>query len=83
VPATLLPDGTVLVVNDSLSGDTPASVELFDPSSGRWTTTASPARARAGHTATLLVDGRVLVTGDYYLDDSRASGELYDPTGGS
>jgi hypothetical protein len=74
--ATLLADGTVLVVDDGLQ-DRPASAELYDPGSGRWTATASPAVARVGYTATLLVDGRVLVTGDY-SHNSRAA-ELYTP----
>ncbi len=76
--ATLLADGTVLVVNDGLFTDRPAAAELFDPSIGRWTATASPAGARYGYTATLLLDDSVLLTGDYD-DDSRASAELYDP----
>ena len=44
--ATLLADGTVLVVDDGLY-DRPASAELYDPASGRWTETASPAAARS------------------------------------
>ena len=77
--ATLLPDGTVLVVGLG----TPAAAapaELYNPSSGRWTITASPAETR-GSTATLLLDGRVLATGDY-SDSSRAA-ELYDPRVGT
>lgn len=74
--ATLLTDGTVLVVDDGLD-DRPASAELYDPGSGRWTATASPAVPRVGYAATRLLDGRVLVTGDY-SHNSRAA-ELYEP----
>ena len=76
--ATLLADGTVLVVSDRRLDDRPASAELYHPGSGRWTRTTNPAKARYGYTATLLLDGRLLVTGDYD-DGSRASAELYDP----
>lgn len=79
--ATLLADGTVLVVDDGLY-DRPASAERYDPRSGRWTPTASPARARYGYTATLLSNGMVLLVGDYDYD-SLASAELYDPGSGS
>lgn len=78
--ATLLPDGTVLVVDDDLY-DRQASAELYDPRTGRWTATASPDQARIGYTATLLLDGSVLVTGDY-SDNSRAT-ELYEPRVGT
>lgn len=74
--ATLLADGTVLVIGDGLS-HRPASAELYDPRSGRWTATARSAQARVGYTATLLPDGRVLLAGDY-SDSSRAA-ELYEP----
>ena len=78
--ATILTNGTVLVTggyNDIHLN----SAELYDPSSGLWTTTGSMNNARAGHTATLLTDRIVLVTGGYngaYLN----SAELYDPLSG-
>jgi hypothetical protein len=73
--ATLLPDGTVLVVGLG-TGVTPATAELYDPKSGRWTATASPAKTR-GLTATGLLDGRVLATGDF--SNSGRVAELYEP----
>ena len=80
--ATLLPDGRVLVTGSYInSGESRASAELYDPTSGRWTATGSMDLGRDGHTATLLPDGRVLVAGDYNYE-SRASAELYDPAVG-
>ena len=55
--------------------------ELYDPSSGLWTTTGSMNTTRQYHTTTLIKNGKVLVAGgsnDYYLN----SAELYDPSSG-
>jgi hypothetical protein len=63
--ATLLPNGTVLVVGgSSTSGyDALASVELYDPSAGTFAAIGCMAVARMAQTTTLLPDGRVLVAG--------------------
>ena len=64
-PATLLPNGKVLVEGgDGLSGER-ASAELYDPATGTWTLTGSLNVARQLHSATLLQDGRVLVAGGF------------------
>ena len=65
--ATLLPNGKVLVVGGGRSQLEIGLVippELYDPSSGTWTTigTFDPG---SGHTATLLPSGKVLVVGGY------------------
>jgi hypothetical protein len=76
--ATLLPDGTVLVV-----GLGPP--ERYDPSARSWVEAASP-RWRSGHTATLLPDGMVLVAGGALggSDDSFTDWvEWYDPRSGA
>jgi N-acetylneuraminic acid mutarotase len=81
--ATLLPNGTVLVVG---GGGAPwlASAEIYDPVAGTWTTTASMNYPRSNHTATLLANGTVLVAGGQY-DDSNGNNllptvtEIYDP----
>jgi hypothetical protein len=100
--ATLLPTGKVLVVGgetkhiSTATGftdrfDSLASAQLYDPTTGRWTTAASLATDRTSHVAALLDDGRVLVAGGrtihYTIDSSTLAGgdhalagaELYDP----
>jgi hypothetical protein len=72
--ATLLPDGTVFIAG----GDTAncfggpcygnpatASVESYDPLTGRLSLLHDMMTNRAGHTATVLMDGTVLLTGGY------------------
>jgi hypothetical protein len=70
--ATLLPDGTVLIIGGSTAslGMLPcrscgaqASAELYDPVTGSFSFVDSMATPRSEHTATLLSDGRVLVAG--------------------
>ncbi len=80
--ATLLEDGSVLVVGGSGNF---LEVELYDPNSGRWTPTGSTSTLQGvGHTATLLADGRVLVAGGNPGSewDPHATAELYDPRSG-
>lgn len=60
-----------------------SSSELYDPSSGTWTTTGAMAEARFGHTATLLPDGKVLVVGGFQPRmGALATAEVYDPETG-
>ena len=88
--ATLLPDGRVLVVGGIGSFVSPmetrmlASAELYDPTTGRWTSVERTADPRSGHTATLLPDGKVLVAGGALgFGRALASAEVYDPDAGS
>lgn len=78
--ATLMPDGTVLVVGgtDVHDPSLPAT-ESFDPVSGTWTATADPLTRHFNHTATLLADGRVLVAGGDNGNNQSGAAELYDP----
>jgi len=66
--ATLLSTGQVLVAGGYTAccyNSAPAntSAELYDPSTGTWTATASLHNGRYAHGAVLLGDGRVLVAG--------------------
>ncbi len=85
-PATLLSDGTVLVAAGytGIGGNSAiAFAELFDPSSGAWTSTGTLIQARTSHTATLMGDGTVLVAGGFGGGSRLASAELYDPRRGT
>jgi trimeric autotransporter adhesin len=93
--ATLLNDGTVLVVGGILltppvspmfpSSFVLASAEIYNPATGIFTVTpGSLNTARWGHTATLLPNGTVLIAGGSSAPGSIGpyvdTAELYDPT---
>ncbi|AUX22245.1 uncharacterized protein SOCEGT47_027460 [Sorangium cellulosum] len=85
--ATLLPDGRLLVAggDTGLMEETEAlaSVEVFDPVSGTWSTESSLSTARAKHTATPLPDGRVLIAGGFDPETIIDSAEIFDPVSAS
>jgi hypothetical protein len=63
---TLLPNGKVLVTAGAGRGNflqPIASIEIYDPASGIWSTFGRLVTARQFHTATLLPSGDVLVAG--------------------
>jgi len=75
--ATLLPDGSVLVVGGG-------QAERYDPRADRWTPTAAqPAGHAFDHTATALPDGSVLVAGggDRGGVPYTTAADRYDPVG--
>lgn len=83
--ATLLPDGRVLVAGGQdlggFGGVTTLilnSVEIYDPTTGKWTSAQSLSTARYRHTATLMPNGQVLVVGGYY-NGFLPTSELFDP----
>ena len=84
-PATLLPDGKVLIAAEPRA-------QLYDPVSGTFSLTGAMTTQRfglapgyiEGRTATLLRNGKVLVTGGEHEDLGRfSSSELYDPSSGT
>jgi large repetitive protein len=67
--ATLLADGTVLLVGGYVGGfHTTTSAEIYDPATSIFTATAGLAQSRAYHSATRLADGSVLVTGGQHAE---------------
>jgi hypothetical protein len=85
--ATVLKSGKVLIAGGlGTSNIVLASAELYDPTTGIWTSAPPLSVARVAHTATLLSSGKVLVTGGC-LDDlcatDTAVSEIYDPTSNS
>jgi len=87
--ATLLPNGKVLVAggwNEQTSENIfLTSAEMYDPGTGRWSSTGSLQQDRWLHTATLLSNGKVLVAGGFQLNGFQAiaTAELYDPGTGT
>jgi len=82
--ATLLRNGTVLVVGGFNGTIRLATSELYDPAAGAWTASGKMAIGRTLHTATLLSNGRVLVTGGHFTaTGSSPTRELYDPVFGT
>ncbi|MGC2636279.1 MAG: kelch repeat-containing protein [Acidobacteriaceae bacterium] len=85
--ATLLPSGQVLVAggitNVPDAGAMTGICELYDPSTGAWSTTGSLNLARDGHTATLLANGKVLVVGGEGPSLTPTTAELYGPSSGT
>lgn len=86
---TLLPSVKVLVAGgrENSCGSPPCPIlstaELYDPSTGAWTSTGSMTTARTSHSATLLASGLVLVAGGFDGGTSLlASAELYNPATG-
>ncbi|MGH7934550.1 MAG: Kelch repeat-containing protein [Candidatus Binataceae bacterium] len=82
--ATLLPNGTLLIVGGvAQEGAAGSTVEIYDPSTGGFTLTDSLLTGRAYHTATLLPNGKVLICGgiDAHGMPVRTS-ELYDSAKG-
>jgi hypothetical protein len=81
--ATLLSNGKVLVAGGHNILGALSSAELYDPTTGTWTSAGSMATARWYHTATLLPNGKILVAGGIdNTDGITSSAELYDPATG-
>ncbi len=76
---TTLLDGRVLITGGHTGADgtspgtATASVEIFDPFSGVFTSAAAMTSSRAAHTATLMPDGTIVVAGG-------STWQVFDPT---
>ncbi len=82
--ATLLANGTVLLVGGWGPSQRRASAEIYDPQTGQFSMTASMVKPRAGMTATMLKDGRVLIVGGTSArNEWQAVAEIYDPNLGT
>lgn len=81
--ATLLPDGKVLITGGSTEEffvGALASAELFDPTTGTFTSASPMNFRRLAHRATLLKSGKVLITGGQGNEWANLdSSEIYDP----
>jgi len=77
-----LNSGKVLVTGGIGSGGDLVSAELYDPSSGTFSSTGGMATGRYLHTATRLHIGKVLVTGGTGSSGYLASAEVYNPSTG-
>jgi hypothetical protein len=88
--ATLLGDGTVLVVGGGPVGAVPPiATEIYDPRRNSWLPGPRTLLPRTGHAAVRLDDGRVLVVGGLQATGPTsppavlAGAELYDPRSGA
>jgi len=79
---TLLQDGKVLITGGENAGGGLTSADIYDPSDGIFTSTASMLEPRYKHSATLLKDGTVLIVGGANKLGSLQSCEIYDPSTG-
>jgi len=89
--ATLLGDGTVLIAGGETSyngGRTKLNTaEIYDPSTGLFTSTATMNDHRDDNTATLIsgsgtmLDGQVLIEGGFFNLHAENTAEIYDPVG--
>lgn len=73
----LLPGGKVLVAGGYNGPSYLSSAELYNPSTGIWTSTGSMAASRVEATITLLPGGQVLVAGGYNGVSALPNAELY------
>jgi N-acetylneuraminic acid mutarotase len=82
--ATLLPNGTVLVVGgEDSTGSNFNLIEVYTPGANTWTTVRGSNAAHASHVATLLANGDVLVAGGLVAEyDVLSFSEIYDPRTG-
>lgn len=79
-PATLLPNGNVLVVGGDGSAGILNTAEIYDPIANMWNSTPPMNVERDFSTATLLNNGAVLVAGGTTSGPVTATSEIYNGT---
>lgn len=81
--ATLLSDGRVLVAGGQNTTGALKTAEIYDPSTGRFSSTGSMTQPRVNAAATRMADGRVLITGGFNFTaetfTNLTAAEIYDP----
>lgn len=82
-PATLLPNGKVLVEGCDAFDVGGTTAELYDPATRKWAMTGSMHVARCLHSAILLPNGHVLVAGGHSGASVWSNMETYDPQTGT
>jgi hypothetical protein len=87
--ATLLNTGDVLIAGGGCGGCSAAgpsgdlaTAEVYNPSTGKFSTVGSMGHARAYHTATPLLDGRILIVGGVNGSSFVGPAETYNPKTG-
>lgn len=75
--ASLLPNGSVLVLGTNLYEGGPSRASIYDPTHGTWIPTARPSGWYLGGTATQLLDGSVLVVSGPHLTEESSIAERY------
>ena len=81
--ATLLADGSVLVVGGENESGFVTVAEVFDLSSRTFSISGNLNTARADHTATRISNGRVLIAGGRGAVGALSSTEIFDPAAGT
>ncbi len=82
--ATLMPDGSVIVVGGETTGGAYTnSVEVYSSTSVAWTNLAPLPIGLAAHTATLLKDGRLLILGGQTTSGASNLTYAYSPAANS
>jgi hypothetical protein len=87
--AAVLNDGRILIAGYTpTTGRASATVAIYNPATGAWTTAGNLLQSRTGHTATTLTDGRVLIAGGKIASPGGAlsltgSLELFNPSTGT
>jgi len=83
---TLLDDGQVLVAGGGTRGryllpNITASMDVYDPATGEWSTIADMTSKSWGHTASTLSDGAILFVGMRFVEIYEASTETWTSIG--